>query len=126
MAVPVCILLQRRSVLDCWRNPPPSVVIVYYPITQSQTILFTPAWLIVLAYCRGWLHPEKRWFFPRGADIDWRHLALFAGQQGGRAQIEDVYFFTVNVRMSAVRLAMDVCNEFFSKHELIISVQLGS
>jgi hypothetical protein len=96
------------------------LMLFYYPIAVSKMALFAPAWLIAMSAL-------SRLFGARVAVVLSLLLPTLAGVillflfgDGGRLdQVAHAYFFNVNLRMSAVpSLAMDLYNDFFSKHEL--------
>ena len=96
------------------------LMLFYYPIAVSKMALFAPAWLIAMSAL-------SRLFAARVAVVLSLLLPTLAGVillflfgDGGRLdQVAHAYFFNVNLRMSAVpSLAMDLYNDFFSKHEL--------
>jgi len=96
------------------------LMLFYYPISVSKMALFGPAWLIAMSAL-------SRLFGARVAVVLSLLLPTLAGVillflfgDGGRLdQVAHAYFFNVNLRMSAVpSLAMDLYNDFFSKHEL--------
>jgi hypothetical protein len=98
----------------------------YYPIAVSKLAFFAPVWLIAMSAL-------SRLFGARVAVVLSLLLPTLAGVillflfgDGGRlAQVAHAYFFDVNLRMSAVpSLAMDLYNDFFSKHGLTYFCQI--
>ena len=102
------------------------LMLFYYPIAVSKMAFFAPVWLIVMSAL-------SRLFGARVAVVLSLLLPTLAGVillflfgDGGRlAQVAHAYFFVVNLRMSAVpSLAIDLYNDFFSKHELTYFCQI--
>jgi hypothetical protein len=98
----------------------------YYPIAVSKTAFFAPVWLIVMSAL-------SRLFGARVTVV----LSLLLPTLGGVillflfghvdtfAHFSYAYFFNVNFRVSAVpSLAMDLYNDFFSKHGLTYFCQI--
>jgi hypothetical protein len=103
------------------------LMLLYYPIAVSKTAFFAPAWLMVMLAL-------SRLFGARLAVVlslllpTLVGLAFFSlfGRDGRLVQIAYDIFFDVNLRMAAVpSLAMDLYNDFFSKHELTYFCQIG-
>jgi hypothetical protein len=100
------------------------LLLFYYPVTLAKTALFSPAWLFfVVALLRVF-----------GARVAVILSLLVPGLIGllvisvheGEVAVPSSYFFNVNFRMLAIpSIAMDVYNEFFSKHELTYFCQIG-
>jgi hypothetical protein len=102
------------------------LMLFYYPIAVSKMTFFAPVWLIVMSAL-------SRLFGARVAVVLSLLLPTLAGVillflfgDGGRlAQVAHAYFFYVNLRMSAVpSLAIDLYNDFFSKHSLTYFCQI--
>jgi hypothetical protein len=103
------------------------LMLFYYPIALSKLVLFAPVGLIVMSML-------SRFFGARTAVVLSILLPTLGGvlllslfnDDGKFAQLASAYFFHVNFRMSAVpSLALDLYNEFFSKHELTHFCQIG-
>jgi hypothetical protein len=94
---------------------------LFYPITLTKTALFTPAWLVSLALL-------SRFFESRATVILSLLLPMLAGvvliflfKEHARG-----YFDVVNFRMITVpSSAMNVYNDFFSKHDLTYFCQIS-
>lgn len=99
----------------------------YYPIAVSKFAFFAPAWLVVL-----WA--LARLFGARIAVVLSLMLPVLGGvlmlpffDRGAPNPVLLSYFYNVNFRMLAVpSLAMDLYNDFFSKHELTYFCQIGA
>jgi hypothetical protein len=116
-----CDVSRRRY----WRAGAVSLVLLlYYPVTVTKTALFAPAWLVFVLVL-------LRVFGARVAVILSLLVPALIGLlaflvQGGEVVFPSSYFFNVNFRMLAIpSIAMDVYNEFFSKHELTYFCQIG-
>jgi hypothetical protein len=119
-------LVQRSAY---WRAGAVLVLMLfYYPIAVSKVAFFAPVWLIVMSAL-------ARLFGARVTVV----LSLLLPTLGGVillclfghvdrfAHFAYAYFFNVNFRMSAVpSLAMDLYNDFFSKHGLTYFCQIGA
>jgi len=105
-----------------WRAAAVLVLLLFfYPITLTKISLFTPVWLVVMLAL-------SRTFDARMTVI----LTLLAPILGGLALIIPfgsygaLYFSVVNFRMVAVpSIAMDVYNDFFSRHDLTYFCQIS-
>lgn len=97
------------------------ILLMFYPITLTKLTLFTPIWLIAMLLL-------SRFFPVRAAVIFGVLVPMLAGivllalvGMGGAP-----YFFTINFRMFAVpSVAMDVYNDFFSRHDLTFFCQIS-
>jgi ABC-type multidrug transport system fused ATPase/permease subunit len=97
------------------------LLFLFYPITLAKISLFTPFWLIALLVLSK-LFPARTGvvlslLFPMLAGLG--ALVLF-GLSGAP------YFVTINFRLIAVpAVAMDVYNDFFSRHDLTHFCQIS-
>ena len=98
-----------------------ALLVLLYPITLNKTALFAPVWLVGLLAL-------SRIVEARTAVI----LSLLAPVLAGLALIilfgshAAFYFSTVNFRMIAIpSVALDVYNDFFSRHELTYFCQIS-
>ncbi len=103
------------------------LMLFYYPIAVSKMAFFAPVWLMVLWALSRLFGASVAVVFslllPTLAGVIF--LFLF-GRVRGLDQIAYGYFFNVNFRMSGVpSLAIDLYNEFFSKHEFTYFCQIG-
>jgi hypothetical protein len=118
-----CFLARK----DLWRAGAVLVLLLfYYPVAMSKIAFFTPAWLVLMA------------LFSRisGVKIAVVLSVLIPTLVGvvliflfnGHAVLSEIaisYFKIVNLRMIAIpSIAMDVYNDFFSKHELTYFCQI--
>jgi len=103
------------------------LMLFYYPIAVSKTAFFAPAWLVVM-----WA--LSRFFGTRMAVVLSLLLPILAGvlllpffnHSSGPLPVALSYFFNVNFRILAVpSLAMDLYNDFFSKHDLTYFCQIS-
>lgn len=84
----------------------------FYPITLSKLVLFTPAWLVMIAFLT-WI------FRARTAVILSLLLPMLAGILTVLFKLWPLFFYTVNFRMMTVPSnAMDIYNHYFSGHDL--------
>ncbi|HEV7602235.1 MAG TPA: hypothetical protein VGO49_18510 [Bradyrhizobium sp.] len=97
------------------------LLLFFYPITLSKITFFAPLWLVVMLVL-------SRIFEPRITVV----LSLLGPMLAGLAAIilfrADValFFSTANFRMIAIpSLAMNVYNDFFSKHDLTYFCQIS-
>jgi hypothetical protein len=105
-----------------WRAAAVLVVLLFfYPITLTKIALFAPLWLVAMLIL-------SKIFEARIAVI----LSLLGPMLAGLAFIilfkayAAIYFFTVNFRMIALpSVAMDVYNDFFSRHDLTYFCQIS-
>jgi hypothetical protein len=101
-------------------------MLFYYPVAVSKTAFFAPAWLL-------WLWVLSRRFGTRAAVVLSLLLPLLVGvvllpffHNGEPLPIALSYFYNVNFRMLAVpSLAIDLYNDFFSKHDHTYFCQIG-
>jgi hypothetical protein len=106
---------------DHWRAGAVLVLLLfYYPIAVSKTAFFAPAWLVFMVML-------SRIVATRQAVVLSLLLPMLAGVLLIILLMNDVisagvampYFYTVNFRMIAVpSIAMDIYNDFFSRHEI--------
>jgi len=100
------------------------LLLLYYPVSLAKAELFAPIWL-------GFLALLLRIFGARAAVILSLLVPVLIGllvisMHDGEVTSPSSYFFNVNFRMLAIpSVAMDVYNEFFSKHELTHFCQMG-
>ena len=105
-----------------WRAAAVLVLMLFvYPITLTKISFFTPLWLVVMLLL-------SRIFDARITVI----LSLLGPMLAGLALIilfgehAALYFVTVNFRMIAIpSVAMDVYNDFFSRHDLTYFCQVS-
>jgi hypothetical protein len=98
------------------------VALLFYPVTLSKINLFAPFWLVAMLVL-------SRLFEIRTAVV----LSLLGAILTGvilfatiKTQAVVVYFTTVNFRLIAVpAVAMDVYNDFFSRHDLTYFCQIS-
>jgi hypothetical protein len=97
------------------------LLLFFYPITLSKVALLTPAWLVVMLLL-------SRIFEARTAVI----LSIFAPMLAGLALLAlfrthaSFIFYTINFRLIAIpSVAMDVYNDFFSRHDLTYFCQIS-
>lgn len=99
------------------------LLLLFYPVTVAKTELFAPVWLVFLAVL-------LRIFGARATVILSLLLPGLIGILAYSVHEGDItrpwtYFANVNFRMLAIpSVAMDVYNEFFSKHELTYFCQI--
>jgi hypothetical protein len=97
------------------------LLFLFYPITLAKITLFTPLWLVALLVLSK-LFPARigvvlSLLFPMLAGLG---ALVLLGLHGAQ------YFVTINFRMIAVpAVAMDVYNDFFSRHELTHFCQIS-
>ena len=105
-----------------WRAAAVLIILtMFYPITLTKLTLFTPIWLLAMLLL-------SKLFSVRAAVIIGVLVPMLAGiillallGMGGAP-----YFFTINFRMFAVpSVAMDVYNDFFSRHDLTLFCQIS-
>jgi hypothetical protein len=105
-----------------WRAGAVLLLLLFiYPITLSKLALFTPAWLVALLIL-------SKLFETRLAVILSLLVPMLAGIILTILFPEKAipYFFTVNFRMIAIpSTALDVYNDFFSRHELTYFCQIS-
>jgi hypothetical protein len=100
------------------------LLLLYYPVTVSKTALFAPVWLVFLAVL-------LRLFGTRFVVVLSLVVPTLVGLVVALMQQSDVtlpssYFNIVNFRMIAIpSIAMDVYNEFFSRHKPTLFCQIG-
>jgi hypothetical protein len=109
---------------DRWRCAVALVLLIFfYPITLSKFALFTPAWLVTIALLSKFLEARTTvvlsLFLPILAG-----LVLLA--LSGSSSAFYLFFSTVNFRMIAIpSLAIDIYNDFFSRHDLTYFCQIS-
>ena len=103
------------------------LMLCFYPVEVSKTTFFAPFWLVMMAVL-------SRALGARIAVVLSLLLPTFVGVllfwlidgNGLLSRMASIYFLNVNFRMGAVpSLAIDLYNEFFSKHELTHFCQIG-
>ena len=100
------------------------VLLLHYPVILAKTAFFAPVWLVYMAVL-------LRIFGARMAVVLSLLVPGLVGLLAFSVHEGDItrpwtYFSNVNFRMLAIpSIAMDVYNEFFSKHELTHFCQIG-
>jgi hypothetical protein len=97
------------------------LLLIFYPITLSKTALFAPFWLVIVLVL-------SRIFEARTTVILLLLGSILAGLALSTLLAAHAAFFfsTVNFRMIAIpSVAMDVYNDFFSRHELTHFCQIS-
>jgi hypothetical protein len=113
---------------DRWRAGGVLVLLLfYYPIAMTKTAFFAPAWLVFMVLL-------SRIFKARYAVILSLLLPMLFGvalvlllrnSDAAMSHVALPFFFTVNLRITAIpSIAMDVYNDFFSKHEITYFCQI--
>lgn len=93
--------------------------LLFYPVTLTKFAIFTPAWLVFVACL-------VRYFGSRTAVILSLLLPVFAGVLTSILGLLPNLFYTVNFRMLIIPSnALDIYNDFFSRHELTYFCQIG-
>jgi len=118
-----CFLARK----DFWRAGAVLILLLfYYPIVVSKIAFFAPAWLVMMALL-------SRFAGARVAVILSVLIPALVGvvliflfsDHAVLSEIAISYFKIVNLRMIAIpSIAMDVYNDFFSKHELTYFCQM--
>jgi hypothetical protein len=97
------------------------LLLFFYPITLSKVALLTPAWLVTMLLL-------SKIFEARTTVI----LSLFAAILAGLVLLillgahASFFFYTINFRLFAIpSVAMDVYNDFFSRHDLTYFCQIS-
>jgi hypothetical protein len=118
-----CFLARK----DLWRAGAVLILLLfYYPIAMSKVAFFAPVWLVLMALF-------ARIFGAKTAVIMSLLMPTLVGvvliflfnQHAMLSEIAISYFKIVNLRMIAIpSIAMDVYNDFFSKHELTYFCQI--
>ncbi|MCK1341073.1 hypothetical protein IVB38_34925 [Bradyrhizobium sp. 38] len=103
------------------------LMLLYYPIAVSKMTFFAPVWLVGLAVLAKIFEARVAvvlsLMLPIAAGV---LLFTFMGSAGPVGLVAGEYDFIVNFRMLAVpALALDLYNEFFSRHELTRFCQIG-
>ena len=105
-----------------WAAVPLLLMLLFYPITLSKFALFSTAWIIVVLVL-------SRIFEPRVATVLSILLPMILGVILVAVYLNDYtqfYFGIVNTRMMATpSSAMDVYNDFFSRHPLTWFCQIS-
>jgi hypothetical protein len=105
-----------------WAAVPLLLMLLFYPITLSKFALFSTVWVIVVLVL-------SRTFEPRVATVLSILLPMLLGVILVAAYLNDYtqfYFGIVNIRMMATpSSAMDVYNDFFSRHPLTWFCQIS-
>ncbi|WP_035971236.1 hypothetical protein [Bradyrhizobium sp. WSM3983] len=107
----------RRNI---WRAAAALVLsLLFYPVTLTKFAIFTPVWLVFIAYL-------ARYFGSRTAVIFSLLLPMLAGLLTSIFAVLPTLFYTVNFRMMIVPSnAFDIYNDYFSRHELTYFCQIG-
>lgn len=97
------------------------LLLFFYPITLSKVALLTPVWLVIMLLL-------SKIFEARTTVI----LSLFAAILAGLVLLillrahASLFFSTINFRLFAIpSVAMDVYNDFFSRHDLTYFCQIS-
>jgi hypothetical protein len=112
-----CFLARK----DLWRAGAVLILLLfYYPVAMSKIAFFAPVWLVLLAVLARTSGAKiaviLSLLIPALIGVV---LIFLFNEQPALSQIAIAYFKTVNFRMIAIpAVAMDVYNDFFSKHEL--------
>jgi hypothetical protein len=97
------------------------LLLLYYPITLSKVAFFTPVWLVFMVFLAKIFEARICAILSLLAPIfTGVVLHSFVKGQSGK------YFTIVNYRMSAIpSTAMDVYNDFFSRHDFTYFCQIS-
>ena len=100
------------------------VLICLYPVTFSKLVLFAPVWLVAILLLSRLVEAKivvvLSWLVPIAVGV----LLISLWPANGLLQL---YFGVVNFRMAAIpSVAMDVYNDFFSRHDLTYFCQLSA
>jgi hypothetical protein len=112
-----CFLTRRNF----WRAGAVLVLLVfYYPIAMSKVAFFAPAWLVLLALLArisgAKIAVILSLLIPALVGVV---LIFLSNEHPALSHDAVAYFKNINFRMIAIpSVAMDVYNDFFSKHEL--------
>jgi hypothetical protein len=94
---------------------------LFYPITLNKMALFTPPWLVVMLLIAKFFEARTAVILSLVGPM-LAGLVLFAMFEAHAA----LFLSTVNFRMIAIpSVAMDVYNDFFSRHELTYFCQIS-
>jgi hypothetical protein len=97
------------------------LLIFFYPITFSKIALFTPLWLLAMLAFSKLVEARLAVVLSLTAPVALGILLIILFRADAR-----LYFSIVNVRMVAIpSVAMDVYNDFFSRHELTSFCQIS-
>jgi hypothetical protein len=98
-----------------------ALLLFFYPITLTKVSLFTPAWLVVMLALSRIFDARMTVILSLLAPIlAGLGLAVLFGSFGAQ------YFSVVNFRMVTIpSVAMDVYNDFFSRHDLTYFCQIS-
>lgn len=104
-----------------------ALMLFYYPIAMSKTAFFAPVWLILMSMLSRFVGSRMTivlsLLLPTLAGVV---LLLLFRNDGSLSRFASAYFFNVNFRMIAVpSLALDLYNDFFSRHDLTYFCQIG-
>ncbi len=120
-----CFLARK----DPWRAGAVLILLLfYYPVAMSKIAFFAPAWLIAMAVLSRIAGAKVAVVLSLliPALIGVILLFLFS-QHSTLSHVALSYFFTVNFRMIAIpSIAMDLYNDFFSRHDLTYFCRCGS
>ncbi len=98
------------------------LLLLFYPITLSKLVLFTPFWLVFVLSLAKLAEARIVVIVSRLAPM----LAGLVLITVFKTHAEG-YFFIVNFRMNTVpSIAMDIYNDFFSKHDLTYFCQISA
>jgi hypothetical protein len=100
------------------------LLLLYYPATLAKADLFAPIWLLFVAVLLRILGAKAAVILSLLAPVLIGLVAILV--HNGEVTSPSSYFYNVNFRMLAIpSIAMDVYNEFFSKHGLTHFCQIG-
>ncbi|TYL84591.1 hypothetical protein [Bradyrhizobium cytisi] len=105
---------------NIWRAGAALVLsLLFYPVTLTKFAIFTPVWLVFVAFL-------TRYFGSRTVVILSLLLPMLAGLLTSIFVVLPTLFYTVNFRMMTVPSnALDIYNDYFSRHELTYFCQIG-
>ncbi len=118
-----CFLARK----DLWRAGAVLVLLLfYYPIAMSKIAFFAPVWLVLMALLARISGAKTAviisLLMPTLVGVV---LIFLFNQHATLSETAISYFKIVNLRMIAIpSIAMDVYNDFFSKHELTYFCQM--
>lgn len=97
------------------------LLLLFYPVTLSKLALFAPFWLVAILVLSRLFHTRTAVVLSlSGVILTGVILFITVNAQGAW------YFATINFRMIAVpSVAMDVYNDFFSRHDLTWFCQIS-
>jgi hypothetical protein len=118
-----CFLARK----DFWRAGAVLILLLfYYPVAMSKVAFFAPVWLVGMAWLSRIVGAKVTVILsvllPALAGVV---LIFLFGNHAVLSEIANSYFRIVNFRMIAIpSVAMDLYNDFFSKHELTYFCQM--